>query len=271
MVLSPPVSKGDAEPELSIVIPAFNEAGRIADPLRRIRDHIRGRSLAAEVVIVDDGSTDGTPDVVRRLAEQLGLVLRVLGSEHRGKGHAVRIGMTGARGRAVLMTDADLSTPIDELDRFLPYLRDGAHVVIGSRKMDGAVLEVRQPILREAMGRVFTLLTQILVVRVSDATCGFKLFTRDAARQIFSRLTLDDWSFDAEALFVARKLGYAIREVPIHWRDEAGTKVHRGRDAMRAAFGLMRIRWNALSGRYALRGGARLQPVRAGGEHDGGQ
>lgn len=271
MVLSAPVSQGNAEPELSIVIPAFNEAARIGERLRRIRDHLRGRGLAAEIVVVDDGSTDGTADVVRGLGEQLGLAPRVLACEHRGKGHAVRVGMTAARGRAVLMTDADLSTPIDELDRFLPYLRDGAHVVIGSRKMDGAVLEVRQPVLREAMGRVFTLLTQILVVRVSDATCGFKLFTRDAARQIFSRLTLDDWSFDAEALFVARKLGYAIREVPIHWRDEPGTKVRRGRDALQAAVGLLRIRWNALSGRYALRAGARLQPVRAGGEREGGQ
>ena len=271
MVLSAAVSQGDAEPEISIVIPAWNEAGRIAEPLRRIRDHMRGRNLAAEFVIVDDGSTDGTPDVVRRIAEQLGIVLRVCPSEHRGKGHAVRIGMVAARGRAVLMTDADLSTPIDELDRFLPYLRDGAQVVIGSRKMPGAVIEVRQPLLRESMGRVFTLLTQILIVRVSDATCGFKLFSRDAAHQVFSRLTLDDWSFDAEALFVARKLGYVIREVPIAWRDSEGTKVHRGKDALLAAIGLVRIRLNALTGRYALRRRARLQPVRAGGEGERGQ
>ena len=108
--------------------------------------------------------------------------------------------------------------------------------------MPGAVIEVRQPFLRESMGRVFTFLTQLLIVRVSDATCGFKLFTRDAAHQVFSRLTLDDWSFDAEALFVARKLGYVIREVPVAWRDSAGTKVHRGRDAVLAAIGLARIR-----------------------------
>jgi len=271
VVLSPPVSQEEAEPGLSIVIPAYNEAGRMADPLRRIRDHVRGRDLSAEIVIVDDGSTDGTADVARRLGRDLGVTLRVLGSEHRGKGHAVRIGMMGARGRAVLMADADLSTSIDELDRFLPYLRDGAHVVIGSRKMQGAVIEVRQPILRETMGRVFTFLTQLLVVRVSDATCGFKLFTRDAAHQVFSRMTLDDWSFDAEALFLARRLGYVIREVPVAWRDEPGTKVHRGKDAVRAAVGLIRIRWNALSGRYALRGGALLEPARAGGEHDRGQ
>ena len=247
------MSQEGAEPELSIVIPVFNEAGRIPDSLRRIHGHIQGRGLSAELVLVDDGSTDGTVEVVRRITAELGIPLRVVPSEHRGKGHAVRIGMTAARGRAVLMTDADLSTPIDELDRFMPYLRDGAHVVIGSRRLGGAVIEVHQPFLREAMGRVFTLLTQLLVVRVSDATCGFKLFTREAAHHIFSRLTLDDWSFDAETLFVARKLGYGFREVPVAWRDTAGTKVHRGRDALLAAIGIVRIRWNSLTGRYALR------------------
>ncbi len=265
------MSQKGSEPDISIVIPAFNEAGRIAEPLRRIHHHMQGRGLAAEIVIVDDGSTDGTAEAVRRIAADLGMVLRVVSAEHRGKGHAVRIGMVVARGRIVLMTDADLSTPIDELDRFMPYLRDGAHVVIGSRRLGGAVIEVRQPILRETMGRVFTLLTQLLVVRVSDATCGFKLFTREAAHQVFSRLTLDDWSFDAEALFVARKLGYGFREVPIAWRDSPGTKVHRGRDAMLAAVGLVRIRANALLGRYHLREGARLQPERAGGEPERGQ
>jgi dolichyl-phosphate beta-glucosyltransferase len=250
------VSQARTQPELSVVIPAYNEAGRIAEPLRRIHHHLAGRGLSAEVVLVDDGSTDGTPDVVRRIAAELGMALRVLGSPgNRGKGHALRLGMTSARGRAVLMTDADLSTPIDELDRFLPWLRDGAQVVIGSRKMHGATIEVRQPLLREMMGRVFTFLTRLLIVRVSDVTCGFKLFTREAAHEVFSRLTLDDWSFDAEALFVARKLGYGIREVPVTWRDAAGTKVHRGRDAVRAGLGLARIRLNALAGRYALRGG----------------
>jgi dolichyl-phosphate beta-glucosyltransferase len=126
-------------------------------------------------------------------------------------------------------------------------------VVIGSRRVAQAVLEVRQPWLRESMGRIFTRLTQLLVVDVSDATCGFKLFTRPAAREIFSRCTLGDWSFDAEALFLARRLGFGIRELPVRWRDAEGTKVRRGRDAWRAALGLARIRWNAARGRYGER------------------
>ena len=117
------MSQEGAEPELSIVIPVFNEAGRIPDSLRRIHGHIQGRGLSAELVLVDDGSTDGTVEVVRRITAELGIPLRVVPSEHRGKGHAVRIGMTAARGRAILMTDADLSTPIDELDRFMPSRR----------------------------------------------------------------------------------------------------------------------------------------------------
>jgi dolichyl-phosphate beta-glucosyltransferase len=233
------------------VVPAFNEAERIVEPLRRIDRHLRARGLGGELLIVDDGSTDGTADVVRRLARELATPLRVIAyTPNRGKGHAVRVGMTSARGRAVLMTDADLSTPIEELDKLLPALRDGLQVVIGSRKMPGAMIGVRQPVLRETMGRVFTFLTRLFVVRVSDVTCGFKLFTREAAESIFSRLTLADWSFDAEALYLARHLGFGIREVPVSWRDVAGTKVNRGRDALRAGLGLVRIRWNALRGRY---------------------
>jgi hypothetical protein len=158
--------------------------------------------------------------------------------------------MLEARGDLVLMTDADLSTPIEELERLLARLRDGAQVAIGSRKMPGASIEVHQPFLREAMGRIFTWLTSRLVVDVSDVTCGFKLFTRRAATAIFSRTTLDDWSFDAEVLFLARRLGLGIVEVPVAWRDVPGTKVHRGRDAVRSALGLARIVLNRARGRY---------------------
>jgi dolichyl-phosphate beta-glucosyltransferase len=241
---------------LSVVIPAYNEAARIGEPLRRIDRHLRARGLPGELVVVDDGSSDGTAEVVRRVTAELGTPVQVLRSErNRGKGHAVKVGMTSARGRAVLMTDADLSTPIEELDKLLPHLRDGVQVVIGSRKMAGARIEVHQPWLREMMGGVFTQLTRLLVVRVSDVTCGFKLFTREAAGDIFSRVTLEDWSFDAEALFLARRLGFRVREVPVVWRDAAGTKVRRGRDAIRAALGLLRILANSVTGRYT-RGGA---------------
>jgi dolichyl-phosphate beta-glucosyltransferase len=241
------------EYELSVVIPAYNEAARIGEPLQRIAGHLRALALPSELVVVDDGSSDGTADVVRSVSETLVVPVRLIRSErNRGKGHAVKVGMTSARGRAVLMTDADLSTPIEELDRLLPQLRDGVQVVIGSRKMAGAIIEVHQPRLREMMGKVFTQLTRLFVVDVSDVTCGFKLFSREAATAVFSRVTLDDWSFDAEALYLARRLGFGVREVAVLWRDAAGTKVHRGRDAVRAAIGLIRILANSALGRYDL-------------------
>jgi dolichyl-phosphate beta-glucosyltransferase len=249
---------GAASLALSVVIPAYNEVARIGEPIRRLADHLRAHHPSSEIVLADDGSTDGTGAFVDGLAPELGVPLRVLaGHRNRGKGHAVRRGMLAARGALVLMTDADLSTPIDELERLAAAVQAGADVAIGSRKMAGATLEVRQPALREAMGKVFTFLTRVLIVDVSDVTCGFKIFRRDAARAIFSRATLDDWSFDAEALFLARRLGLVLVEVPVRWRDVAGTKVRRGRDALESALGLARILLNQARGRYALERGAR--------------
>lgn len=236
-------------PRLSIVIPAYNEAARLPPTLARIVAWTRARDFACEIVVVDDGSRDGTAELAE--AALAGVEHRVLRHEsNRGKGAGLATGMTAARGEFVLMTDADLSTPIDELARLVAAIDAGADVAIGSRKMAGAVIEEHQPWLRESMGRVFTALTRLLVVDVSDVTCGFKLFRRDAAEAVFSRATLDDWSFDAEALFLTRRLGFTLVEVPVRWRDAAGTKVSRGRDALRSAIGLARIVWNRMRGRY---------------------
>ena len=247
------MTQPDSPYDLSIVVPAFNEAGRIGAPLREIDRYLRGLEQSSEIIVVDDGSSDGTADVVRAVAADLSVPLTVLSSaSNRGKGHAVRVGMGHATGRAVLMTDADLSTPIEELGRLLPCLANGVDVVIGSRKMPGAVIEERQPWLRESMGRVFTLLINLLLVQVSDVTCGFKLFTREAASATFGRMRIDDWSFDAEALYVARRLGLRIQEVPVRWHDVAGTKVNRGLDALRSLGGILRILWHGARGHYDL-------------------
>jgi dolichyl-phosphate beta-glucosyltransferase len=263
---APPGQDG-ARYDLTVVIPAYNESARIAEPLRRLGAYLAAHHPASELVLADDGSTDGTAAVVERLAGELGLPVRVHASpQNRGKGHAVRRGMLAARGALVLMTDADLSTPIDELARLVAAIRTGTDVAIGSRKMAGAVIEEHQPWLRESMGKVFTMLTRLFVVDVSDVTCGFKLFRREAAHAVFSRATLDDWSFDAEALFLTRHLGFSLVEVPVHWRDAAGTKVNRGRDAVRSAVGLARIVWNRLRGRYGAR--AVIAGVRAATDAD---
>jgi len=235
-------------PSLSVVIPAFNEALRLPATLERIRRQLEARGQPFEIVVVNDGSSDATAEVARAAGAPVELLHH---AQNRGKGHAVRAGMLAARGERRLMTDADLSTPIEELERLEAAIRAGADVAIGSRKMAGATIETRQPPLREAMGRVFTFLTRLAVVDVSDVTCGFKLFTRDAAHDVFAQVTLDDWSFDAEALFATRHLGYELVEVPVRWKDAAGTKVRRGRDAVQSAVGLVRIVANRLRGRYA--------------------
>lgn len=256
---APPAPGAAARVDLTVVIPAYNESARIAEPLRRMGAYLAAHHPASELVLADDGSTDDTATVVERLAAEIRLPARVLRSaQNRGKGHAVRRGMLAARGTLVLMTDADLSTPIDELARLVDTIHAGADVAIGSRKMAGAVIEAHQPWLRESMGRVFTALTRLFVVDVSDVTCGFKLFRHDVAEAVFSRATLDDWSFDAEALFLTRHLGFALVEVPVRWRDAAGTKVSRGRDALRSAIGLARIVANRVRGRY----GAAVPSVR---------
>ncbi|HEV7732157.1 MAG TPA: dolichyl-phosphate beta-glucosyltransferase [Candidatus Binatia bacterium] len=249
------------EPALTVVIPAHNEAARIAEPLRAIDAHLRRHQPDSDIVVIDDGSTDATLAVVTDIAATLATPLTLLGSRpNRGKGFAVRAGMLHARGARVLMTDADLSTPIEELAKLDAAIDRGAAVAIGSRKMPGAEVEVHQPWLRESMGKIFTLLVRGLVVDVSDVTCGFKLFTRPAAHAIFGRVTLDDWSFDAEALYLARRLGFPLVEVPVLWRDVEGTKVRRGRDALRSAVGIARIVRNRLAGRYGT-GSALTAPL----------
>jgi dolichyl-phosphate beta-glucosyltransferase len=251
-----------AEPTLTVVIPAHNEARRIAQPLRVVDAYLRRMHPGSDIVIVDDGSTDATREVITEIAAGLDTPLTLLGSTpNRGKGFAVRVGMLHARGARVLMTDADLSTPIEELAKLSAAMDAGPAVVIGSRKMAGAAIEVRQPWLREAMGRVFTALVRAAVVEVSDVTCGFKLFSHAAAQAIFARVTLDDWSFDAEALYLARRFGYRLVEVPVLWRDMEGTKVRRGRDAVQSAIGIARIVRNRMTGRYARDAAGAARPA----------
>jgi glycosyltransferase involved in cell wall biosynthesis len=237
-------------PSTSVVIPARNEETTVAAVVRA--------ALAAavdEVVVVDDGSTDATADLVRGYAERDGRVSLVGDAVNRGKGYAIKTGLAAARGDWVLFTDADLSVPFDELPRFIDALAGGADVAIGSRRMAGARLEKRQPWLRESMGSAFRFLTRRLLVggEITDVTCGFKAFTRDAARFLSSHQTLWDWSFDAELLFVARKHGLKIENVPVRWRHDEGTKVHMLRDAARALRGLVTIRMNDLKGVYGRR------------------
>jgi dolichyl-phosphate beta-glucosyltransferase len=230
-------------PYLSVIIPAYNEEQRLQASLERVVSYLDRQPFGTEVLLVDDGSTDNTTPIARNYAGEHATVRILRYATNRGKGHAVRVGMSEADGQLMLLCDADLSTPIEDVEKLLPWLDDGYEVVIGSRALPDSDLRVHQPWLRERLGRTFNLLVRLLGVRgFADTQCGFKLFTRRAARDIFPRLFTDRWAFDVEALLVARKMGYRIREVPVTWVNAPGTKVNVVRDAFSTLRDLLRIR-----------------------------
>ncbi len=241
---------------LSVVIPAWNEERRLPSTLARIVDFLTPRGQPFEVLVVDDGSTDGTARVV--LAFGSAVVRLRRSGMNRGKGHAVRQGMLEATGARRLMTDADLSTPIEDLPKLERALEAGADVAIGSRAVTGANVEVRQRAFREGMGRLFNLAVRVLLLPdLRDTQCGFKLFTADAARAAFEASRLEGFCFDVEALVAARERGFGIVEVPVTWRNDAATRVGL-RQGARAFADLVEIRRRR--GRGAC-SGAGLGPV----------
>lgn len=244
-------SEGEQQPRLSVVVPMYNETHRMGTSLPRLAAYFNSQDYQCEFVLVDDGSTDGTAQHARRLLAGVGNVRLLEERPNRGKGHAVKVGMLAAQGKIVLFCDADLSTPPSEIDKFWKWFDEGYEVVIGSRKIAGANIVRHQPLWRESLGKVFTWLTDKIATRnISDVTCGFKTFSHDAAQRLFSRSVIDDWSFDAEILFIAQRLGYNIKEVPVTWQDEPGTKVRLLKDATHALQGLIKIRLNAMRGMY---------------------
>ena len=240
----------DATPPegLSIVIPMFNEAARAPATLRAVSAYFTASRCVHEILVVDDGSTDGTAAGIEALGLPAVVVLRL--QTNRGKGAAVKAGMLAARHPWILMTDADLSTPIEEFARLSSAIRSGADIAIGSRAVEGARVEVHQHAARERAGRVFNgVVRQLLLPDIHDTQCGFKLFTRAAAREVFARSCVEGFSFDAEALFLARRARFVITEVPVCWRNDPSTRVSLVSGA-RAFLDLVRIWLLALAGRY---------------------
>jgi glycosyltransferase involved in cell wall biosynthesis len=215
--------------ELSLIIPAFNEAQRIGPTLRRAHQFLAARPARFEMLVVDDGSTDGTVALVTALAAELP-GLRVLCSPaNRGKGHAVRLGMRAAIGRIRLFSDADGSTPIEELDALLRVLAAGADIAIGSRYLAASRVTRPQPWFRRVWSRLANRVVQrLLLPGVADTHCGFKAFTAAAAEQIFGTCTVDGWSFDLEVLARARAQGLRIQEVPVRWENDERSKARIG-------------------------------------------
>jgi dolichyl-phosphate beta-glucosyltransferase len=232
---------------ISIIIPAYNEEKRLPATLRTVRAWLdAGTWEFAEIVVVDDGSHDATVELARNSGARV-----LLNPGNRGKGYTVRHGMLEARGEWALFTDADLSSPIEELDKLTAAVDHGqARAAIGSRALDRSLIGVRQPLFREYVGRFFNLVIRAITgLPFHDTQCGFKLFETAAAREIFKRQRLDGFGFDVEVLFIARRLGYRVVEVPVRWNDAAGTKVSMWR-GMTAFLDPLKVRWNSIRGCY---------------------
>lgn len=251
-------SPASAAPALSLVVPSYNEETRLPRSFREIDSWLESPAATpAEVILVDDGSSDGTLPLLKAFAAERPCV-RVLAQPHRGKAATVRAGILAAEGELVLFSDADFSAPLSEARHLVRVAREGAQVVIGSREASGSRRE-GEPFYRHFMGKGFNLLTRSLVPGVRDTQCGFKLFTREAAQAIFKDLPSGlrgeiegpmVTAFDVEVLFVAQRLGYSIREVPVHWVYAEGSKVSALRDAYRMAWDVAKVHVGAWRGSY---------------------
>jgi|YNPBryunderm2012_1023409.scaffolds.fasta_scaffold00025_16 dolichyl-phosphate beta-glucosyltransferase len=238
----PGLNRGDT-PLLSVVVPAFNEEKRLGLTLRKIMDYLDSRSIQAEIIVVDDGSSDRTAEKAREVLSNWPEFKVLKLSENRGKGAAVKEGMLAASGHLILFTDADLSTPIEELEKMLPLTREGYEVVIASRALPGAEIKRKQSWLRRNMGKTFNFLVQLLLIKgIKDTQCGFKLFRQEAARKIFSQLQCQGFAFDVEVLWRARKFGYKIAQVPVVWVNSPESKVRLFRSSIRMFLDLLKIR-----------------------------
>lgn len=239
-------------PALSVVVPAYNEEERLGPTLARLREYLATLDYATEVVVVDDGSADDTVALAEGIAREWD-ALRVLSNgRNRGKGFTVRHGMLRARGADMLFSDADLSTPIEELAKLRAAVCEGgADVAIASRALPDSDLAIRQPWYREMMGRTFNKFVQALAVPgIVDTQCGFKYFRGEVARRVFALQRLEGFAFDAEVLCLVRRLGYTISEVPVTWIDSPDSRVHPVRHSLMMMRELMGVRWNVLRGTY---------------------
>jgi dolichyl-phosphate beta-glucosyltransferase len=239
-----------AGPELSIVIPAFNEELRLPITLAEISAYIRASGRETEVIVVDDGSTDRTADIVNSFRGDIQHLRVVANERNRGKGYSVRHGMMEARGRNVLFTDADLSAPIAETDKLLAALTDH-DVAIGSRALDRRLISVRQSVFREYAGIVFNFIVRVILrLPFVDTQCGFKAFRRERCTVIFQQQRIERFGFDPELLYLARHHGLGAVEIPVRWAHSPATKVSMLRDSVQMFLDVFLIRWNALLGRY---------------------
>ena len=237
--------------EYSIVIPAYNESARIGAALAEVSACIRSRGWRAEVLVVDDGSTDNTGAIVLAWATDHPEVRLLTNERNRGKGYSVRSGMLHATGETVMFTDADMSSPIEEAELLFAAIAGGADVAIGSRWLTGKRIVHRQPLYRRFFGRCFNALTRMVMrLPFADTQCGFKAFRRQAAQLVFGLQRIERWGFDPEILFIAITRGLRVAEVSVTWGHDERSRISYLRDGMQMLLELVFIRYNAITGRY---------------------
>jgi len=243
----------------SIVIPAYNEGARLGATLEKVLAYVRQQPWDAEVIVVNDGSRDNTAEIVREFAQKNPNLRLIENPGNRGKGYSVRNGILNAHGNVILFSDADLSSPIEEMPKLLQAIEGGAAIAIGSRWLRVELQTRRQSLHRQLFGRIFNLLLRLVLgLQFADTQCGFKAFTRRAAQTILPLQRVERWGFDPEILFLARKFGFRVEEVPVRWGHSGGTRIHPLIDGSRMFQEMLRIRWYSITGKYD--GGAAVTP-----------
>jgi glycosyltransferase involved in cell wall biosynthesis len=241
-------------PNYSIIIPAYNEATRLGATLDRVLAYVTEKGWDAEVLAVNDGSHDGTADVIRGYAKNNPRLRLLQNPGNRGKGYSVRNGMLHAQGEVLLFSDADLSSPIEEAEKLFAALAAGADIAVGSRWLRSDLQTQRQPLYRQLFGRIFNLLLRVILgLNFKDTQCGFKAFNRHAADIIFPQQRIERWAFDPELLYLAQKAELKVEEVPVAWSHVGGTRISPLRDGMRMFREVLEIRRNARAGKYSLK------------------
>ncbi|HEX8814383.1 MAG TPA: dolichyl-phosphate beta-glucosyltransferase [Terriglobales bacterium] len=244
-------TQASMETTYSIILPAYNEQARIAATLEKILAHAADRRWNVELLVVNDGSTDETAAIVSRYAVDHRALRLLDNPANRGKGYSVRNGILHARGDILLFSDADLSSPIEEADKLFAAIAEGTDIAIGSRWVDPRLQIRKQPLHRRIFGRIFNLALRIILgLRFKDTQCGFKAFTRRSAQALFTLQKIDRWGFDPELLFLARKFGFSVHEVPVAWSHREGTRIQPLRDGIRMFGELLKVRWYMLTGNY---------------------
>jgi len=236
---------------LSVIIPAYNEERRLPKTLREINEYLKKQPFESEIIVVSDGSRDRTVEVAKNLIPEIKNLRVIEFKENRGKGFGVKEGMLKALGNFCLFTDADNSTSIEEVEKMLSYFRQGYDIVIGSRDVEGAILDPPQPKIRRILGEGFKFFRKLILNlwEIEDTQCGFKCFKKEAAKKIFPKCKIDRFAFDPEILMIAKKFRYKIKEIPVYWRNDPESKV-KPKSIIKMAIDLFKIKLNLIKGLY---------------------